>query len=297
MRSFDFLAPTSIDETLRRLGEHGPDATLLAGGQSLMILLRQGLVAPEVLIGLKRVAELATVGRARAEGGAEVLRLGAMVTYATAAGDAAVAATAPILAAAAGSVGSVHIRNLGTVGGSLCHADPAGDVPTVMLALDAVVETARPGGSASRYPVDGFFRGLFETRLDGDELLVSVEVPAQPAGATFGYRRFSFRHGEYPMAVAACRLEWERGRCARASVAVGGGGPHPSRLEALERRLEGASAAEAVEAVEAAAAGEPFASLRPIADVRGGEEWKRRVVSDLVTKTVADAAGAVEKAA
>ncbi len=288
MRSFDFLAPTSIDETLQRLDEHGPDATLLAGGQSLLILLRQGLVAPKVLIGLKRVRELATVCRVPGDGGGEDgLRLGGIVTYATATRDREVAAAAPVLAAAAGSVGSVHIRNLGTIGGSLCHADPAGDVPTVLLALDAVVEAARPGGTRSRYPVDGFFRGLFETRLGDDELLVSVDVPAQPPGATFGYRRFSFRHGEYPMAVAACRLEWDGDRCAGARVAVGGGGPHPARLEALERRLEGASA---TEAVEAAASDEPFASLRPVADVRGGEDWKLQVVSDLVRKTVADAA-------
>jgi aerobic carbon-monoxide dehydrogenase medium subunit len=295
LRSFDFLAPTSIDETLQVLDEHGPDATLLAGGQSLLILLRQGLVAPEVLIGLKRVGELATVGRVSGDGGdADGLRIGAMVSYGTAATDPAVAATAPVLAAAAGSVGSVHIRNLGTVGGSLCHADPAGDVPTVLLALDAVVEAARPGGTTARYAVDGFFRGLFETRLGDDELLVSVDVPAQPPGATFGYRRFSFRHGEYPMAVAACRLEWDGGRCAGARAAVGGGGPHPRRLEALERRLLGAGAAEAVEAV---AADEPFASLRPIADVRGSEAWKLLVVSDLVRKTVADAAGAAAEAA
>jgi carbon-monoxide dehydrogenase medium subunit len=285
VRSFDFLAPTSIDETLRLLSDHGADATLLAGGQSLMILLRQGLVAPEVLIGLKRVEELASIG-----GGADGLRLGGMVTYGTAARDRAVAAVAPILAAAAGSVGSVHIRNLGTIGGSLCHADPAGDVPTVMLALDATVGTARAGGSAARYPIDGFFRGLFETRLDSDELLVSIDVPGQPPGATFGYRRFSFRHGEYPMAVAACRLEWEGGRCAGARVAVGGGGPHPSRLEALERQLEGAIAAEAV---EVAAADAPFESLRPIADVRGGEAWKLRVVTGLVRRTVADAVAEV----
>lgn len=297
MRSFDFLAPTSIDETLQLLDEHGPDATLLAGGQSLLILLRQGLVAPEVLIGLKRVGELGTIGRApggNGGDGADGLRLGGMVTYATATRDQAVAAAAPVLAAAAGSVGSVHIRNLGTIGGSLCHADPAGDVPTVLLALGAVVEAARPGGTSSRYPVDGFFRGLFETRLGDDELLVSVDVPAQPPGATFGYRRFSFRQGEYPMAVAACRLEWDRGRCAGARIAVGGGGPYPARLEALERRLEGAGAAEAV---EAAALDEPFASLRPIADVRGGEDWKRQVVSDLVRKTVADAADAAGRAA
>lgn len=285
VRPFDFQAPTSVEETLRLLGEHGPDATLLAGGQSLMILLRQGLVAPGLLIGLKRVDQLRSVETR--DGG---LRLGSMVTYRTAATDPRIAERLPLLATAAGSVGSVHIRNLGTIGGSLCHADPAGDVPTVLLALDATLHTASPGGGAASHAIDGFFKGLFETSLDTGELLVAIDLPAQPAGVTFGYRRFSFRHGEYPMAVAACRLRWERGRCADPRVAVGGGGLHPARLKALEDLLEGATAREAL---GAAATDAPFESLRPVADVRGGEAWKRRVVTNLIRQTVADAVGAV----
>jgi CO/xanthine dehydrogenase FAD-binding subunit len=285
VRPFDFQAPTSVEETLRLLGEHGSGAALLAGGQSLMILLRQGLVAPELLIGLKRVAGLGAVSTV--DGG---LRLGSMVTYRTAAADPLIAERLPLVATAAGSVGSVHIRNLGTIGGSLCHADPAGDVPTVLLALDATLHTARPDGGGAAHAIDGFFQGLFETSLDTGELLVSIDLPAPPPGATFGYRRFSFRHGEYPMAVAACSLRWERGRCDDARVAVGGGGLYPSRLKALEDLLEGATAREALAA--AATAG-PYESLRPIADVRGGEAWKRRVVTNLIRQTVADAVGAV----
>jgi carbon-monoxide dehydrogenase medium subunit len=284
VRPFDFVAPASVDETLRLLGDHGPGASLLAGGQSYLILLRQGLVAPELLIGLKGVGELAGVelpdGR---------LRLGSMVTYHRAATDPEVAARVPVLAAAAGSVGSVHIRNLGTVGGSLCHADPAGDVPTVLLTLDATVGTLAPGGRAATYRADDFFRGLFETRLEDDELLAWIDLPGQPDGATFGYRRFSFRQGEYPMAVAACRLGWEGGRCTGPRVAVGGGGEHPARLPELERLLEGASADEVV---AAAASDAPYAGLRPAADVRGGQRWKRRVVASLVRDTVAEAVGA-----
>jgi len=284
VRAFDFVAPTSVDQALRWLGEHGDGAALLAGGQSYMILLRQGLVAPEVVIGLKRVRELA--GIERRDGG---LRLGSMVTYRAAAAADMVTAVAPVLATAAGSVGSVHIRNLGTLGGSLCHADPAGDVPTVLLTLDATLGTLRPGGDAATYPADDFFRGLFETRLADDELLARIDVPAQPAGATFGYRRFQVREGEYPLAVAACRLGWEAGRCTGARVAVGGGGEHPMRLPELERALDGTPADEVP---AAAAADEPFAALHPAADVRGSERWKRRVLTSLVRATVADAAGA-----
>ena len=281
MRTFQFVAPTSVEATLALLGEHGPDASLLAGGQSYLILLRQGLVAPEVLVGLRGVAELARVERR--DGG---LRLGSMVTYRTATRDPAVAARFPAVAAAAGSVGSVHIRNRGTIGGSLCHADPAGDLPTVLLTLDATLHTVRPDGTAAGHRVDDFFRGLLQTRLEDDELLTWIDLPEQPAGSTFGYRRFSYRHGEYPMAVAACRLDWEAGRCAGARVAVGGGGPFPSRLPELERLLEGVAA----DGMAAAAATEdPYERLRPLADIRGGEAWKRRVVTKLVRDTVADA--------
>jgi aerobic carbon-monoxide dehydrogenase medium subunit len=281
VRPFEFRSPSRVEETLRLLGEHGEGAALLAGGQSLMILLRQGLVAPEVLIGLKRVEALRSV-----EPGNGRLRLGSMVSYRTAAADPRIAERAPLVARAAAAVGSVHIRNLGTLGGSVCHADPAGDVPTVLLALDATLHTASPGGATTSHAIDGFFQGLFETSLDTGELLVAIDLPAQPARASFGYRRFSFRHGEYPMAVAACRLGWEGGRCARVRVAAGGGGLHPARLKALEDLLEGATAGEAL---EAAATDAPFESLRPIADVRGGEAWKRRVVTNLVRQTVSDA--------
>jgi CO/xanthine dehydrogenase FAD-binding subunit len=141
MHPLDFQAPVSVDETLGLLERFGPEATLMAGGQSLMILLRQGLVAPRVLVSLKRVREL----RAMTADG-DTLSLGSMLAYHTAAGDQQIAAWAPIARAAAASVGSVHIRNLGTLGGGVCHADPAGDVPTALLALDATLHTVRPGG-------------------------------------------------------------------------------------------------------------------------------------------------------
>jgi carbon-monoxide dehydrogenase medium subunit len=209
-----------------------------------------------------------------------------MVTYRRATREPAVAGRFPVVAAAAGSVGSVHIRNRGTVGGSLCHADPAGDLPTVLLTLDATLGTVRPDGATAGHPVGDFFRGLLQTRLEDDELLAWIDLPEQPAGATFGYRRFSYRHGEYPMAVAACRLGWEAGRCTGARVAVGGGGPCPSRLPELERLLEGVAAADVV---AAAATDAPYERLRPLADIRGGEAWKRRVVTKLVRDAVADA--------
>src|SRR5690606_5425431 len=156
-----------------------------------------------------------------------------------------VRAWAPVLVAAASSVGSIHIRNVGTVGGAVCHADPAGDVSTALLSLDATLDVARAGGEPSQ-PIDGFFTVLYTTRLQERDLLRSVGIPRQPEGATFGYRRFCLREGEYPMAIAACRLEWEGGWCRGARVAVGGGFAHPTRITRSERQIVGTAVDERV---------------------------------------------------
>ena len=287
MHGFEYQAPGQLAEATAILDRYGSEATVLAGGQSLMILLRQGLVSPGILLGIKCVAGLADL-RETPMG----LRLGAAVTYRAAANDARVRARAPVLARAAGSVGSVHIRNMGTVGGSVCHADPAGDVPTVLLALDAEAEIASSGGTRT-CPLSGFFTNMFQTQLGEGEILAAVNIPHQAAGSSFGYRRFSYREGEYPLAVAACRLDWREGMCVGARVAIGGGDVCPKRCPELEELLVGTSAG--AEVREAAAEMLP-AVLHPVADVRGSARWKTNVVADLAARTVADAAQPTEVA-
>ena len=145
--------------------------------------------------------------------------------------------------------------------------------------------------SAHRYPLAEFFTDMFQTRLGEQELLASIMVPRQPAGSSFGYRRFSYREGEYPLAVAACRLEWNDGICTGARVAVGGGDVSPKRLPDLEDLLTSTP----VDAgAQADAAHEVPAMLHPVADVRGSAAWKTTVVADLVARTVADAARRTE---
>jgi carbon-monoxide dehydrogenase medium subunit len=288
MHTFELRAPADLDEALGIRGEYGPDSTVLAGGQSLMILLRQGLVSPRVLLSLKRVAELTNVAPAAAgRTDEDFLRIGATVTYRTVSASSGIGGWAPILARAAGCVGSVHIRNLGTIGGSVCHADPAGDVPTVLLVVDAEVGVVFSDG-ARRHMVSDFFTDIFETRLEDHELVAEILVPRQPAGSTFGYRRFMYREGEYPLAVAACRLEWSQdGECSEARIAIGGGDVHPKRLPACEQLVAGTRVDEAVlgtlrEVTRAA--------LHPVADMRGSSGWKREVGAELVVRAVNDAA-------
>jgi carbon-monoxide dehydrogenase medium subunit len=288
MHAFELRAPTGLDEALDIREEYGPDSAVLAGGQSLMILLRQGLASPRVLLSLKRVPGLTSVeSTAAGRTDADFLRIGATVTYRTVSTSSEIGLWAPILARAAGSVGSVHIRNLGTIGGSVCHADPAGDVPTALLVVDAEARVVFSGGTR-RYMVSDFFTDMFETRLEDRELLAEILVPRQPAGCTFGYRRFMYREGEYPLAVAACRLEWSQdGECSEARIAIGGGDVHPKRLPACEQLVAGSRVDEAVldtlrEVTRTA--------LRPMADLRGSSGWKREVGTDLLVRAVSDAA-------
>ena len=280
MPGYEYVAPAAIADVLGTLSEVGDEATVLAGSQSLMILLRQRLVQPRVVVSLPRVASLAGVDDS---GGG--LRVGAMTSYADVAAMPVVRERAGIFARAAGAVCSVHIRNRGTIGGSICHADPAGDVPTVLLALGADLLFAEPDGTRTA-PVDGFFTGFFQTEFQAGELLVGVEVPVGQDSVTHGYRRFSFREGEYPLCVAAVVLRWDGSRCTGAVVAVGGAGDRPLRLAAAEEALVGA--APGVGDVRDILRGLRDA-VDPVPDVRGSSEWKARVVEKLVIQAVEDA--------
>jgi carbon-monoxide dehydrogenase medium subunit len=276
----ELAAPASLAEATALLAADRDGSVLLAGGQSLLILLRQGLVAPTVLVDLHGVAELAGVS---VHDGA--LRVGSMTTYAELAHDSSVRSAVPILGRAAGSVGSVHIRNRGTIGGSVAHCDPAGDVPTVLLGLGA--DLGIVGEERGRdVEMDGFFRGLFETALQPGQLIASVTVPVPPASATTGYARFCFRPGEYPLCVAACRLDWSGGVCTAARVAVGGGFDHPCRVPDVEMLLTGRRARSA--GIEELLTG-TRSLFAPIADVRGSGQWKARVVERTLLAAVAQA--------
>jgi carbon-monoxide dehydrogenase medium subunit len=227
---FDYVAADSASHALELLEQHGEDAKLLAGGHSLLPMMKLRLAAPSVLIDIGKVAELAGIST----DGDEIV-IGATTRHADLAASELVRAEAPLLAHSAAQVGDPQIRHRGTIGGSLAHADPAADLPMALVALGGSVELRGPGGTR-RVAADDFFIGFFETSIGEGELLTAVRVPRRP-GVPWGYQKFVRRSNDWAI-VGVAAID---GRIALANM-----GPAPLRASAAERALaSGASAAEA----------------------------------------------------
>jgi carbon-monoxide dehydrogenase medium subunit len=234
---FDYVAASSAAHAIELLGEHGDDAKLLAGGHSLLPMMKLRLAAPEVLIDLRRVTELTGI---TSDG--DELVIGAMTRHADLAAAPLVRRDAPLLAHAAAQVGDPQIRHRGTIGGSLAHSDPAADLPMALVALGGSVELRGPGGTRT-VAADDFFTGYFETALEPDELLTAVRVPRAP-GQPWGYQKFTRRANDWAIVGAAAA----GGRIALANM-----GPVPIRAVAAEQALAGG--ADPAQAAELAAEG------------------------------------------
>ncbi len=270
--------PTSIDEVLRLLAA-GDDARCLAGGATLVAMLNARLVAPAALVSLKGVPTLAGI---RIDAGG--IRIGAMTTHhavATAAGFAGSSALVPLAAA---RIGHPAIRRMGTIGGSISHADPAADYPTALTAAEALVEIAGPAGHRE-VPAAEFFRGYFTTALDAGEIVVAVRLPASAPGSTGAYAKSVRVEGDFATASVAATAVFGAGRCTRIRIAVGGCGPTPVRLDAADALLRDST----LEPGRVAEAGYLLAqACDPIDDVRGSARHRRALVPRLLARVVAD---------
>ena len=265
---FSYAAPTTLDEAVGLLTEHAEaEPRVLAGGQSLIPLMNFRLAKPGYLVDLRKVAGLSGIRR---EG--EVLVIGAMTRMSEVERSPEVAVAAPLLTEAIGLVAHVPVRNSGTVGGSLAHADPAAELPAVALALDAEVVAVGPGG-ARTIPAAGFFRGPYSTALAPDEILTEIRLPVWPGGHAF--TEFSRVHANFAVvAVAALvELDGDRDRISRAALALAGVAPTPVRATSAERALAGAPAADpgAIRAAADAAG----ADLSPAGDLHASAETRR----------------------
>lgn len=273
-----YLAPTSVSEALALLAEYGDEAKIVAGGQSLLVFLRQGLLAPRWLIGLKQIPELARIDRT-AEGG---LIIGAMVTQHRLEHDPLVVAGYPALAEAAAAVSSPPIRRQGTIGGNLCHADPTGDPPAALIALGAEVEIASTQGR-HRIPVEDLFADYMETVLAPDELLVAVHLPPLAPHSAAAYLKHRIRGVDTALVGAGVGLDLaEDGMtCIGARIGLVGAGVTPLRARAAEEALRG----QVVTADTLAAAGKLASEeSAPLSDTEGSEWYRREMVAVFVRR-------------
>ncbi len=268
MRPFDYVEPETLEEALEILAGDPDDTLVMAGGTSLVILMKQDLVRPARVVGLRRIAQLRDIG---ATGG--TLALGALATHGMLARSEAVRRHAPALASTFAAVATVRIREQATLGGNLAHADPAQDPPVTLLALDGTA-IARSRFGERRIPLDALFADIFETSLEPGELLLRVELAALPAGARATYKKFlPATFDDYAtVSVAAVVATDADGVCTHARIALGGAAPIPLRAREAERSLTGRPLDDAAIREAGVLAAE---ATDPIDDLRGSAEYKR----------------------
>jgi carbon-monoxide dehydrogenase medium subunit len=232
--AFEYHRPAGLAEALALLAQH-PDAKPLAGGQSLIPAMNFRLAAPAALVDLNGVDELSGITRGSAGG----TRIGAMTRHHAIEMSALVRELAPLLAETMPFIAHPQIRSRGTLGGSLAHADPAAELPAVMVALQATIVLQGPGGER-RVPAEQFFTGLFATALEPGELLVAVELPPMPARSGWAFLEMARRHGDYALVGVAVLLALnEAGRCAQARIALLSVGERPVLATRAMARLSG----------------------------------------------------------
>ena len=266
-----YLAPTTVGETLDLLAELGDRAKLLAGGQSLLILMRERLVDPDALIGLSGVSELRQID---VDGGA---RIGAMATHTAVGHDPRISAGWPLLTAAEAAVSTMQIRNRGTLGGNVAHAFPTADPPAALIALDAQIHLASKAGGERVIPVEEFFVGLMESVARPDELLTAISLPPQPQGAHGAYIKYAMRPLDFAIVGAAARVALNPdGTIADARIGLNGAANRPLRAAGAEAILT----AERPSPALLAQAGDVAArDADPIDDIDGSSDYKRRVIA------------------
>jgi carbon-monoxide dehydrogenase medium subunit len=277
---FEYHAPDTVDETLALLSEHGDEAKVLAGGQSVVPLLALRLARPEVLIDINGVDELASMSDR------DGVRIGATVRQRVAEQSVAVGAANPLMTKALRFIGHPAIRNRGTIGGSIAHADPAAELPAVLVALDGDVE-ARSSRGVRTVSASDLFRGFLTTALEPDELLTTVRFPRLLAGTGWSFQEFSRRSGDFAITgvAAAVRLD-ESGVVAEARIALSGVGDTPVRATKGEAALVGQAPSD--DAWKAAAA-DAVAGLEPPSDIHASAAYRRQLAAVLIQRALREA--------
>ena len=277
----EYHRPGSVAEAVDLLsGNEG--AKVLAGGHSLIPLMKLRLAAPTVLVDIGRIEALKGIGAA-----GDGLSIGALTTQASIAGSNLVNEQAPLLAEAAGMVGDPAVRNRGTIGGNVSHSDPASDLPAVLTALGATFNVTGPGGERSIAASD-FATGLLENALQEDEILTSVSVPSIPAGAGSAYVKFAHPASRYAVIGVAAIIDVSNGRCSSASVVVGGVETTPTRASSVEAALMGSDLSDEALFRAASAVASDFQG-DPMSDIFASAEYRQAMAAVYVRRALGTA--------
>lgn len=274
---FDYHAPATVDEAVSLLARYGGDAKPLAGGQSLMPLLNFRLTRPAALVDLNRIDALAYIRETDGR-----VALGAMTRQRTIEFSPVVGRRLPLLREATRWVGHLPIRSRGTIGGSLAHADPSAEYPAVLTALEGEVVARGPRGERV-LRADALFETYLTTRLEPDELLVEVRLPAMPEGAGYAFEEFARRHGDFAIVGVAAVVVLDGQRCVRARLATAGAGAVPLRLRAAEEALERDGVGDGV--IEAAAR-RAAESVHPDSDLHASADYRRHLTGVLTARAL-----------
>ena len=277
IRSFDLLQPRSLQEAVELLQKHGDESRPIAGGTTLIILMKQRALAYRYLVDLQSIPGLADI-KVEADG----VRIGALVTHRMVETSAILRQSFPALVDAFGHIGNVRVRQTASVGGNLAHADYRLDPPPALLVLNAEISVFGPNGPRT-IPIKNFFRGMYETALAPNELLASIKIPFMPAESRAVYLRYTaLSANDWPCLGVAAFLARADGRCKEARVALGGVAATPMLIDGLEfatdQPLDRGLTDRVLELVDQ--------QISPFSDLRGSEWYKRRMARLFVNKAL-----------
>jgi carbon-monoxide dehydrogenase medium subunit len=282
IKDFEYFAPKTLKEALTLIDKYQDDCKVIGGGQSLLILMRQGLVAPKYLVSIKGLAELSYIKDTK-----EGLKIGALTTHRTIEKSPVIKKKSGVLAEMERRLASIQTRNWGTIGGNLCHGDPAGDPAPVLIALKATLTTTSLKGERNM-PVEDFSLDYFETALQPGELLTEIQVPLPSPRSGTAYTKFNIIESDLATVGVAVSVTLGAGDgvCQDARIALGASAPAPMRAKKAEAVLKGKKITDALlkEAGEAASA-----EAEPISDIQASEEYRRELVKILVRRVAKEA--------
>jgi carbon-monoxide dehydrogenase medium subunit len=275
MKEFEYFTPKTVGEALSLLSQYGEESKIIAGGQSLLILMRERLIAPKYLIDIKGISSLDYISFDQSEG----LRIGALTPHRAIEKSPIIRERVSVLAEIESKLASIPTRNWGTVGGNLCHSDPAGDVAPVLIALNGKLKKASLKGEKVIAGED-FFKDYFETALEHDEMLTEIQISNPPPRAGTAYSKFSKRPGDMAIVGTAVSITLSSdGRCKDARIVLGAVSSVPMRAMEAERVLLGKEIHQKLLEEAGRAAAEESS---PISDIYASEEYRRELVKVLV---------------